>query len=344
MNAHRNPLRRIAALAAFAFLALAMTGCAKKPTNPDASYILDSTYVSNPSHGGVEGQYSQSARLIVYPDVTMSRDSMVDKDPVGRQGPEDSLASTTAYPMSPGTVHGLIVDQTAASAYQVLRRESNGGFASLKDYFLNPAVRLLESQSEVYAFDDPRPASFDPPTYVGRGVVSGQISRTSPLTNLGKLASREMPDLAILTPPPAPTLPRAWPDSNITMRWAEVSGAAGYWIQIYTYASGANEDARFLLSQPAPLVTRLVLNRFVAFVPAGTTEYQLGQEVPPGMIVFMRRMLLMNREYYVRVSAVDAAGRMIAFSYGDYWIDKKEGVHYNRYRMGAARVQPKIPE
>jgi hypothetical protein len=209
---------------------------------------------------------------------------------------------------------------------------------------LTPTVRLLETQWEVYAFDDPRPSSFNPPTYVGRGVVSGQISPASPLTNLGKLASWEIPELAILTPPPPPAPPRAWPDSNITMRWAEVAGATGYWIQIYTFASAADENARFLMAQPAPLVTNLVLNRFVAYVPAGVNEYQLGQELPPGMIVFMRRTLLMNREYFVRISAVNAGGEMVAFSHGDYWTVNAASGGYYRYRMGAARVQPKHVE
>ena len=329
MNDHRSPLRRIAALAV---VALGMAGCAKQVTNPDSNYVLDSTYVSNPSHGGIEGRYSTQAQLIVHADAPLTLDSLADKVPVGIRGPEDSLVWTRTFEFAPGTLHGMIIDSTAASAYQVLRREGNGGFARLKDYVLNPVVRLLETRWEVYTFDDAHPSGFRPPTYVGRGVVAGGVTRSSPLTNAGELRVETVPALRY-TGLPFP------PDSNIAMSWDAVAGAAGYWVQIYQHGGGVVEAERQVAAQPAPLATRYVRNSFVGFMPPGVTAYQLGEPLPPGAKVLTMRPLINGREYFVRVAAVNGRGEMIAFTYGDYWF--LGGITgYKRYRMGAARVQP----
>ncbi len=356
MNAYRSPLRRITALAALALAASVMAGCAKKMTSVDPGYALDSTYVSDPTHGGVEGLFSTYARLVVYPNVALSMDSIYDKPPIGEKGPEDSLVTTWVFPLSPtdmaghvftdwmipyvpAGLHGLVFDSTVANAYQVLRRESNGGFALLKDYPIPPVTRLLETQWEVFAFEDARPSGYNPPTYVGRGVVAGTVSRTSPLTNLGKLTGRDMPDIAYLGN-------RAPTDSNFTLRWSPVSGAAGYWIQIYQFGSGVSEAVKFLSSQPAPFLASTARSQFVAYMPVGITQYELGQPYPPGSLVLYRKPLLMAREYFVRISAVNAQGQMIAFSrgdYRDYWYINGAGSGYYRYQMGAARVTPKRP-
>jgi len=329
MNDHRSPLRRIAALAV---VALVMAGCAKQVTNPDSNFVLDSTYVSNPSHGGIEGRYSAQARLIVYADAPLTLDSLADKNPVGTRGPEDSLVSTQTIEFAPGAIHGLIIDSTAANAYQVLRRERNGGYAQLTDYVLNPVVRMLETGWEVYTFDDARPSGFRPPTYVGRGVVAGGVTRSSPLTNAGELRVETVPALRY-------TGARSPADSNITMSWDAVAGAAGYWIQIYQHGGGVTEAGRQIAAQPAPLAARFVRNSFVGFMPAGVTSYQLGEPLPPGAQVLTSRPLINGREYYVRVAAVNSRGEMIAFTYGDYWF-LGGATGYSRYRMGAARVQP----
>ncbi len=357
MNGTRGPLRRITALAVLALVALVVAGCAKKLVTTDPNYVLDSTFVNNPAHGGVEGLYSDHAQLVVFPDVALSMDTLYDKAPIGVKGPEDSLVTTWTFPLSPadlpghtftnwmipytpGAVHGMIFDSTAANAYQVLRRESNGGFAQLKDYVLPPVSRMLGSQWDIFAFDDPRPSSFHPPTYVGRGVVSGVVSKTSPLTNLGKLTSPDVADIAYLGN-------RTPADSNVVMRWQPVDGAVGYWIQVYQFLTGASEETRFLASRPATFLTSSVRSQFVAYLPGGLTEYQLGQPYPPGMVVLTRTPLLMNREYFIRISAMNAQGQMIAMTRGDYrdwWYINGAGQGYYRYHMGGARVSPKKPE
>lgn len=315
MNDLRSPLRRVAPLATVILVALAMTGCTKKVTNVDTSYTAP------------EGQYSTDARLIVHPDAPITVETWTDILPDG-PGPEDILASTEQVSLAPGALHGVILDGTPASGYQVLRREGNGGYAQLKDYVLNPVARFLDSQWEIYAFNDAQPSDFSPPSYVGRGVVAGVVTPTSPLTNASELVSSDIATLQY-TGEATPS------DSNITMSWQAVPGAAGYWIQIYQFKGGTLESILRSV-QPAPFVLSEVRNFFVGYVAAPATEYKLGE---PGAQVLLKRTLLNLVEYRVRVVAVNARGELMAFSYGNWEYVREPGL-YRRFRAGATKVFP----
>ena len=314
MKALRSPMNRAALAAALVLGVLALAGCADKVTNVDAGYTEP------------EGQYDANAQLIVYPDVPIVVETFLDLLP---DGPDtgDQLQSTELLYVARGAVHGTILDGTAADGYQVLRREANGGYAQLKDYKLSPVARFFDSHWEMYAFSDAEPSGFSPPSYVGRGVVSGVVTAQSPLTNPGRNAGSEVANI-VYTAYPFP------PDSNITMTWSEVPGAAGYWIQIYQFMGGTNE--KLLSAQPAPFVYSDARNYFVGYVAAPASSYTLNQ---PGATVLFQRGLLMKSEYIVRISAVDEQGELIAFTYGDYAFLRSTG-SYLRYRLGGALVTP----
>jgi hypothetical protein len=314
----RSPPRRIGPFAAVFLVALALSGCTRKVTNVDANYTAP------------EGQRSANARLIAYPDAPVPVETWTDLLPDG-PGEEDTLLSTEQVSIAPGTLHGAILDGTPASGYQVLRRESNGGYAQLKDHVLNPVVRFLDSQWEIYAFSDARPSAFSPPSYLGRGVAAGVVTPTSPLTNASELMS---PDIATLRYTGA-TAPN---DSNLTMSWDAVPGAAGYWIQIYQFTGGGVE-AILQSVQPAPFVLKDVRNFFIGYVAAPATGYRLGE---PGAQVLMKRPLLYQVAYRVRVVAVSGRGELIAFSHGDWEHIREQGL-YRRFRAGATVVTPKRP-
>jgi hypothetical protein len=322
MNDSRSPLCRAVALAIAVGLALTMAGCAKKVTSVDASYTAP------------EGQRDADARLIVYADAPLTVELWADLPPDGPLLPDgshddaDTLVSRQTFPVAPGTLHGTIFDGTAASGYQVLRRESNGGFAQLKDFVLTPSLRFLESHWETYTFSDGQPSGFQPPSYVGRGLVSGVVSAASPLTNVAELAGADIPELTYA----GSSSPR---DSNIAMSWEPVAGAAGYWIQIYQFTGDA--ESELLASQPAPLVSNFARIFFVGYVPAPATSYKLGHS---GALVLTRRTLLNSAEYLVRITAVDDRGRMVGFSYGDWEYVRGTGF-YVRYRLGAVKVTPR---
>jgi hypothetical protein len=314
MNALRSASPRTALAAALVLGALALAGCADKVTNVDAGYTAP------------EGRADANARLVVYPDAPIVVETFTDLLPDGPD-PGDELQGTESRYVAQGSLHGMIVDGTAASGYQVLRREANGGYAQLEDYTLNPVARFFDSHWELYAFTDARPSGFSPPSYLGRGVVSGVVTPLSPLTNPGLVGGSDVADLTYT----GEAFP---PDSNITMTWNEVPGAVGYWIQIYQFMGGTQE--KLLSAQPAPFVFADARNFFVGYVAAPAGSYTLNQ---PGATVLFQRGLLPGSEYFVRISAVNGQGRLIAFTYGDYAYLRSVG-SYLRYRVGAVAVMP----
>jgi len=313
MNAFRNPMHRTVLVAVLALGALALAGCAEKVTNVDASYAP-------------EGLYSADARLIVYPDAPITVESFTDLLPDGPDG-GDPLVGTEQRYLAAGTLHGMIMDGTAASGFQVLRREDNGGYAQLKDYTLSPVARFFDSHWEMYVFDDATPSSFTPPSYVGRGLLSGAVTTQAPLTNVAQITGATVPNL-VYTGSIYP------PSADVTTSWQAVSGAAGYWIQIYEFKGGTQEQ--LLAARPSPFVFSDVHNYFIGYVSAPATSYTLGEA---GALVLFRRGLVLDSEYLVRVSAVNEQGQLIAMTYGDYGYVRSVG-SYLRYRMGAVRLMP----
>lgn len=336
MKESHSPLRRIVALTAFALVTLAVAGCTKKVT-VDPGYTMP------------EGRYQADARMILYPDISIPVEVWRDTVP---EGPSDTdwLLYSETVTLSPGSMYGAIMDGTPATAYQVLRRERNGGFSQLSDYLLNPSQRFLDSQWEMYVFQDAHPSGYSPATYVGRGVVAGQVTTSSPLTNLAEQVEPATVQPLIYTGEAFPA------DSNISMSWRAVDDAVGYWIQIYDF-KGTTEE-RLLSAQPAPFVTSKIRNMFVGYVAGqASTSYHIGD---PGALVLVQHPLLKGVQYSVRISAVNAQGRMIAFTYGPsarlsdnypgiirfMYQDPATGssqARYKYYRLGAYVVMPSNP-
>lgn len=302
---------RVALLAA-----LALAGCSKKNvTNVDPGYTVP------------EGRFSADARLIVYPDAPITIEIWADNGPTGPDPTDVQTGTTQARLLSPGALHGVIFDGTPASGYQVLRRESNGGLLPLKDFVLRPERRFLDSQWEFYSFEDPAPSGYTPASYVGRGVVSEAVTPSSPLTNPGVTTGSTIDTIQYLGN-------RSPTDTLITMKWSEVPGAVGYWLQVYQNKGGP--ESRIRTALPAPFARPDTRDFFVGYVTAPADSYKIGL---PGALVLTRRILLTGSEYLVRVSAVNAEGRMIAYTYGDQDIAPGED-SYRLFSLGAARVLP----
>jgi hypothetical protein len=297
-----------------AALAFAAAGCAEKLTEVDPQYAP-------------EGTFSPDARIIVYPDVPQVVQIYTDNIPEGPDTSDVLLSETVVRATGPGAIQGAIVDGTTASGYQVLRRESNGGFRSIKDFTLTPLRRWIDSEFELYRFADDSPSGFSPATYVGRGVVGGAVTTNSPLTNPGQLGAATLDELVY-------TGLRTPYDTLITMSWQAVPGAAGYWLQIFQNTGNTDQSVRTGI--PAPFATTSIREYFVAYVTAPADSYKIGRD--PGEVLY-RRPLLTGNEYLVRVSAVDPGGRMLATTYGDSQIQPGAG-EYALYRLGAAKVQP----
>jgi hypothetical protein len=285
------------ALLALVALAAVAAGCSKRVTSADSGYTQ------------VEGTPNANSRLIGWRATPVTvftyRDTafgdVSERVYVGQQ----QVDVTT-----PGSLRLQLLDGTAASGYQMFSRDANGGFRNRLDHVLTSPRKWTESQWELYPLDDPSPSSYSPSTYVGRGLVGGTATTTSPLSNLAQVTGSPAPSIvwAIRKDPP---------DSLFTMAWSQVPEAAGYWVHVYQYTSSIGADAKLKGGSPSPVFNDKVRDIFLGYVPnaAGpVVSYKLGA---PGALVLTRRTTLMGQTYLVRVSAVDANGALIAYMPGD---------------------------
>jgi len=306
--------------------ALLLTSCSKKP-------------IINEPFPGVIGTPS-SSQLVVYPDVPLTTYIFADTN-LAVCSDDDSLIGTFVERNATSTtVHGYIFDYTAADAFQAFREEG-GVYRLLKDYPLQPVKRYPFGNTDVFTFDDPRavPSAFQ--NYLARGVVNGVVTANAPLTNLGRITVT--PTASILYTGrtnicgDVPRGGEAPPDSLLPMSWTAVPGAAGYWVQVYQFGTGANViGGRF----PGPAFLGRSIDFFLAYFPATVTSYKIGDPLPADSRVLTRRTLLNGTDYAVRITAVNDQGQLIAYpseASRDFLLvrDPKAETHYTLRTLGA---------
>jgi hypothetical protein len=296
MHPVRSPLAR-ALLLALAGLA---AGCAKKVTTVDPGFVP-------------EGRPTADAKLVVWPDLPVTVIVRNDIDPPGPSALDTQKEVDEFRVSTPVTVHGLIADHTSASAFQLLRRDPNGGYRPPWDFLLTPQLKFVDLDWELYGFQDTHPSGFSPPTYVARGVVSNVITPNSPLTNTAQLVPDTVSEISVAS------------DSLRTISWSSVANAAGYYVQLYTFTGGL--PGNIPGAAPAPLEVATVRNTFIAWVPVAGGEVDLTS-----------RVIVPAQFYFVRVSAVDASGELVGFSTGDSAI-VQGSTTYQLFARGA-RVFP----
>jgi hypothetical protein len=314
MNDLRSPLRTISPFAV-ALVMLAMAGCTKKINTIDASYISP------------EGLTAATAHQITWPEfpaaVSLWRVATANCDTCTPA----FISVSQVYPTGPGVIDGMIFDGTAASSYQIMRRERNGGYAPLFDYLLNPVQRFAQSGWKLFTWQDGSPSGFDPPTYLGRGVVSGVITPTTPLTNVSTTGAGNPQDIFLTT------------DSLRTFAWTPVPTAAAYLLQVYQPKNNYPE-ALIQNAAPAPFATHDHREYLAVWLPATSGVIEDGKQVILSKLTFTP-----GGFFKVRVSAVDTQGRLVGFSYGDLAsvIGPGEG-YFRTFRGGAFQaVAAKTP-
>ena len=326
-HGRRGVLGRITlgSLVACMALATAIAGCSDQPTEVDPTYVMP------------EGTPSRNSRLVMWYDqsnvVTVYRDFI---PPGPNRDDGDTVIRTVEYRRAaPTTITGMIFDSTAASGFQVLRRESGGGFRQFQDFLAARTKRWLDYQWELFKFTDPIPA-VEPPTYVGRGLVLGIANARSPLTNVSQIPTSSMIPIVY-------TGERAPSDSLFTISWNPVMGAAGYIIHVYEFRTDLRSvDEKILSGAAAPIYDGQSRDILVAFHDGtGPTSYRIG-DVRPDVQILTRRTTFFGSVYQVRVSAFDADGRMIGCTIGDNEIQQGydgDGT-YALYPLGSAKVNP----
>ena len=286
-------------LALLAGAALLLSSCSKKKLATEAFPDV----IGTPS----------SSQLIVYPDVPLTTYIFNDTNRVVCSEDDSLIGSFVERQGTANTVHGYIFDYSAADGFQAFRDEGSA-YRLLKDYLLQPVKRYPQGQADVFTFDDPAavPAAFQ--NYLGRGVVGGQITPQAPLTNPGSITTAPTASILYLGRTnicgDIPATGETPPDSLLPMSWTAVPGADGYWVQIYQFGVNANVlGSRF----PSPAFVGRSIDYFLAFFPGTVTSYKIGDPLPPGSRVLSQKTLLNNTDYAVRITAVNAAGQLIAY-------------------------------
>ncbi len=340
---------RLGLAAALALAALGLAGCSKQKTTVEPSF---SRPEGAPAAAG-------AAQLVLWREAPAIIEIWQDNLPMGRDDNDRRLSTIPFGTDLPGRIRGLVLDSTAAGSYQILRRDPAGGYAELKDYLTIPTRRWLDLHWESYVFTDDDTAHALR-TYIGRGVIGGAVTLTSPLTNEARDTSRVVANVNYTGSTgfdrdgnPVPL------DSLFLMEWTAVPGAAGYYVQVYQPSFNLTTNGEQVMSgMPAPLFVGKSRDILLAYLPEPSPPTaRVSLRVPrpgaspprPGAHFMTVRGTNYGQEYRVRVAAVDALGRMIAFTYGSYGLpitaDLPDGGtllsgQYALYRLGAITVVP----
>lgn len=318
------PTSRRIAIAMLAAGALAlMAGCATKSTSVDAKFRT------------LEGTPNSGARLVVWQEAP---DTLVVYTDLGSVGPSTDpdnepdtvFARPLNYRNAPGTVYTMLLDHTDANGFQLYRTAANGGLESVTDYTITPFEKWLSSGWELYSLVDNRPSGYSPPTYQARGLLGDAVTASSPLSNRAQ-SLMAMPKQSIRYL--APTAPS---DSLFPMEWTPVSGAVGYWIDVYQFKNTATVDEKIASGTPSPVWDGKATHYFVGYVPGGVTSYKLGD---PGADVLTLRAPIRGQAYLVRITAVNAQGSVIGWMSGTKGRQQLDGT-YRYYPLAAEEVTP----
>lgn len=302
----KRTLRSLAGLAAtLALIVLGAAGCAKKLTVDQIAAQIGAY-----PEGRRDSLERTPSDLVVWPDAPNQVTEIFDGD----------TTTYLTYRTGAGSIQTVIFDYLESGGYQLYRRESGGGYRRFTDFVLTPYQRWSSREyysaaqgtvvlppAQFFTFADAAPPAVLLKGYVGRAVISGVSSSSSPLTNLGETADgSSIPGIAY-------TGPVQSPDSLINMSWAAVSGAAGYWVHVYQTRNDIRiGDEAIAIGLASPLAIGKVRDLFIAYIPAPLTSYKIGDALPPASRVLVYRPLAALAAVLVRVSAVDANGRMIA--------------------------------
>ena len=328
MNVFSRP-RRFAALAVVlaAFAAIA-AGCSKKVTNADPAYTT------------LEGTPDANARLVIWPDTPNNVILFDDLPPPGPPSHAGDPTDDTVLTVTPqfftgrGSVETMLLDGTIANGFQIYRRAGNGGLEPIRDFTLNASRKWLDTDWEVYQEADPTPSNYAPTSYIARGVLAGEVTTRSPLSNEAQITAPTPTHSIAYTGTATPA------DSLWTLSWTNVPGASGYWIHVYQFRPDAGNDEVIASGTPSPIWNGKVHDSFVGFVPSPAITYKLGG---PGALVLTQKPPLFGQEYLVRITAVDAAGQLIAYTQGDTGFIQ-QATTYEKFLLAARKIDPTRPK
>jgi hypothetical protein len=316
--------------------ALAAASCSHRVTDVDSGFTAP------------EGTFSPDARLIVYPDLPNQLVVYQDHVPPGPDPNDDILFQRDYRRATAGAIHGQLLDHTAADAFQAFRTEDNGGVRQFTDF---PAPRMrqwLDTQWELYHFVDPSPAA--PARYVARGLVDQVANARSPLSNVGSVDPAPPANInltAVFWPRTAATHPEG--RGKLKVHWDAVQNAARYLLQVYELRGDIRTVDEIILSGvPSPLYDRQTHDLFVGYVPSNVDFMFVGDSTRTDIETLTLRPFGASIQPLVRLTALDATGRMVATTRGDAQTilsiagDNTYGIFQLNAVVGRDTVQPPV--
>lgn len=215
--------------------------------------------------------------------------------PEGQAG--NNLLFTQVLPFGPDSASatpGVVVtiyDRTAATAYRVYRSVDSGPFDLAGLYPAQP-TGTFNGGGELFEFTDLTAPVGRPINYLARGIVDGEETRSSAVTNVATVPTAANPtDLYpgafLLVDPTSTPDTLAVVDSLPLFVWQPVTGATRYALQII------RNDGRLF---------------FLGLTPDATPFYQYGTNA--GLIVQSRPLSLST--FVWSAAALDASSRVIA--------------------------------
>ncbi len=291
---------------------LLATGCARKPTAVDASY------------SNAEGVPDTTAHLMMWPEQEAVTLQYTDNPPFGPD-PSDVLIGPVRYSRRPpGTRNGIILDGTKANAFEIMRREPSGGLLEFLDFPLVPRERWLDGHGDIFQFvDEAAPGAAV--EYIARGLIGGAPTAQSPLSNT-----------AMFGQPPIGAITLSFP-TDTTAIWNPVPGAQLYIAHILQFSQSTPME-RVLASAPIPVYVGQSRDFFLGI---STQPDTVGRSQPFNGTVLTNKDMTPG-QYLFRVTALDAAGNLIAASVGDSAVVQGDGFYEVYASGGAILPRPRI--
>ena len=268
-------------------------GCEKRPTGFDP----------DPNHP--EGVSTSQAQLVAYRNQALR---VMIRD-YASTNIDSVVVGVSAFP-GPTTMPLLLLfDATQSNQFEMYRRDSGGRYQRTGDFDLDSHFKYVSAGVETYFTTDPDPGSYQPPTYLARGVLNGVVTHLSPLSNEPHMLQTDLPPITYNG--------ELFPlDSLFTLSWVGVPGAVGYWIHAYAKPIAASQ--RLTCSLPAPLsyltAGDLLIGYYSGNNPGGSVQYKLGS---PGILTLRSNPPIVGTPYCIRITAIDGTGQAIAQTPGD---------------------------
>jgi hypothetical protein len=276
-------------LGGLALALILVPGCAKKATAPNSRTLPEGL---------------QDGQLLMMGWREQPSYSFTIADPGTPENPFDDRLSAYAedFHMGPGVVRSATFDGSPANAMEPFRIGSDGNAQAVFDFLLAPSLRFIGLNTDLYQFDDPNPTGATP-SYVGRGLVDGLATVTSPVSNVIRVSGTIDETLDFLVTPKLFA-----GDSVLKIRYTEDPRATFYVVEVNDAGAVLGNGSSYAFERraraiPSPLQpgTRPLSSLFAVLPPGvGSTGISTAISSPVWPIPF-----------YIRVSAYDADGRMV---------------------------------